>query len=74
MTGSGKTEVYLQRIAHCLAQGRQALVLIPEIGLTPQTLARFRDRFDAGIAVLHSGLGDARRLQAWEAAREGRAP
>ncbi len=73
VTGSGKTEVYLQRIAHCLAQGRQALVLIPEIGLTPQTLARFRDRFDAGIAVLHSGLGDARRLQAWEAAREGRA-
>lgn len=73
VTGSGKTEVYLQLIADCLARGRQALVLIPEIGLTPQTLDRFSRRFDAGIAVLHSGLGEAERYRAWEAARDGSA-
>lgn len=73
VTGSGKTEVYLQLIADCLAAGRQALVLIPEIGLTPQTLARFSDRFEAEIAVLHSGLSDAQRYRAWEAARSGNA-
>lgn len=73
VTGSGKTEVYLQLIAQCLQRERQALVLIPEIGLTPQTLARFQQRFDAEIAVLHSGLTDAQRYQAWEAARSGRA-
>ena len=73
VTGSGKTEVYLQLIADCLARGRQALVLIPEIGLTPQTLARFSDRFNAEIAVLHSGLSDNQRYKAWEAARSGTA-
>lgn len=73
VTGSGKTEVYLQLIADCLSRGQQALVLIPEIGLTPQTVARFRQRFDANIAVLHSGLGDAQRYRAWEAARDGSA-
>lgn len=73
ITGSGKTEVYLQLIAHCLAQGQQALVLIPEIGLTPQTLARFTERFGSGIAVLHSGLNDTERYAAWEAARTGAA-
>ncbi|MCP5163754.1 MAG: primosomal protein N' [Pseudomonadales bacterium] len=73
VTGSGKTEVYLRVIEHCLQAGRQALVLIPEIGLTPQTLARFTRRFDADIAVLHSGLGDAERLRAWERARDGSA-
>jgi primosomal protein N' (replication factor Y) (superfamily II helicase) len=73
VTGSGKTEVYLQLIADCLERGEQALVLIPEIGLTPQTLARFEQRFSAEIAVLHSNLGDARRYRAWEAARSGRA-
>lgn len=73
VTGSGKTEIYLQLIADCLARGLQALVLIPEIGLTPQTLARFRKRFDAEIAVLHSGLTDAQRYRAWEAARDGSA-
>ncbi|TDG15582.1 primosomal protein N' [Seongchinamella unica] len=73
VTGSGKTEVYLQLIADCLQRGRQALVLIPEIGLTPQTLARFRDRFQAEIAVLHSGLSDRQRYRAWEAARSGAA-
>lgn len=71
ITGSGKTEVYLQLITHCLAQGQQALVLIPEIGLTPQTLARFVERFGSGIAVLHSGLNDTERYAAWEAARTG---
>lgn len=73
VTGSGKTEVYLQLIADCLDHNRQALVLIPEIGLTPQTLQRFSQRFDAGIVVLHSGLGEAERYRAWEAARTGRA-
>jgi primosomal protein N' (replication factor Y) len=73
VTGSGKTEVYLQLIADCIERGKQALVLIPEIGLTPQTLARFRARFDAEIAVLHSGLTDAQRYIAWESARSGRA-
>lgn len=74
VTGSGKTEVYLQLIEGVLAQGRQALVLVPEIGLTPQTLARFRKRFRAPVVALHSGLTDLERLDAWEAARSGRAP
>ncbi len=73
VTGSGKTEVYLQFIADCLERGRQALVLIPEIGLTPQTLERFRQRFAATIVTLHSGLGEAERYRAWEAARDGSA-
>ena len=73
VTGSGKTEVYLQLIAQCLAAGQQAMVLIPEIGLTPQTLGRFEQRFDATIAVFHSGLTELERYQAWEAARDGRA-
>ena len=55
VTGSGKTEVYLQCISQMLARGRQCLVLVPEIGLTPQLLKRFEERFDAPIAVLHSG-------------------
>tara|TARA_R110002124_G_scaffold1253_3_gene6943 strand:- start:14048 stop:16246 length:2199 start_codon:yes stop_codon:yes gene_type:complete len=73
VTGSGKTEIYLQLIADCLQRGRQALVLVPEIGLTPQTLARFQQRFEANISVLHSGLTDAQRYLAWEAARSGAA-
>ena len=73
VTGSGKTEIYLQLIADCLAQGKQTLVLVPEIGLTPQTLARFRERFEADIEVLHSSLSDAQRYTAWEAARSGSA-
>jgi primosomal protein N' (replication factor Y) len=73
VTGSGKTEVYLQLIEDCLQRDRQALVLIPEIGLTPQTLERFQQRFTANIVVLHSGLTDAQRYQAWEAARTGQA-
>ncbi|MEW6646673.1 MAG: primosomal protein N' [Pseudomonadota bacterium] len=74
VTGSGKTEVYLRLIAQNLAAGRQTLVLVPEIGLTPQLLERFRRRFPVPIAVLHSGLADGERLNAWLAARAGLAP
>ncbi|MEM9759163.1 MAG: primosomal protein N', partial [Pseudomonadota bacterium] len=73
ITGSGKTEVYLQLIERCLVAGRQALVLIPEIGLTPQTLARFSARFACPIAALHSGLATGARLAAWQAAASGAA-
>jgi primosomal protein N' (replication factor Y) len=72
-TGSGKTEVYLQCAARTLARGGSVLVLVPEIGLTPQLVQRFRARLDVDIAVLHSGLSDAERLAAWRAARAGRA-
>ena len=72
-TGSGKTEIYLQAIAQVLQQGKQALVLVPEIGLTPQTLARFHRRFAVPIVALHSGLNDRERLDAWLQARAGRA-
>ncbi|MDS4021232.1 MAG: primosomal protein N' [Candidatus Competibacter sp.] len=71
VTGSGKTEVYLRLIEAVLARGRQALVLVPEIGLTPQLLARFRERLPGPLAVLHSGLGDRERLNAWLLARDG---
>ncbi|SFA78937.1 primosomal protein N' [Azotobacter beijerinckii] len=73
VTGSGKTEVYLQLIRQVLESGRQALVLIPEINLGPQTLERFTRRFNARIALLHSGVGDRERLDAWLAARDGEA-
>src|SRR5690606_25850120 len=73
VTGSGKTEIYLQAIEHCLQRQRQALVLIPEIGLTPQTMERFRRRFNVPVVILHSGLNDRERLDAWIAAREGEA-
>ncbi|WP_461481501.1 primosomal protein N' [Porticoccus sp.] len=72
-TGSGKTEVYLQAIEKVVRYGRQALVLIPEISLTPQTLSRFRARFNCPVAVLHSGLTDRERALAWNAARTGQA-
>ncbi|WP_024461355.1 primosomal protein N' [Marinimicrobium sp. LS-A18] len=72
-TGSGKTEIYLQAIARTLTQGRQALVLVPEIGLTPQTLARFQRRFAQPVVALHSGMNDRERLDAWLQARDGRA-
>jgi primosomal protein N' (replication factor Y) len=71
VTGSGKTEVYLRAIDAVLTRGEQALVLVPEIALTPQLVARFRSRFDAPIALLHSGLSDGERLAAWRAARSG---
>ncbi|MBW8313086.1 MAG: primosomal protein N', partial [Rhizobium sp.] len=73
VTGSGKTEVYLQAIADCLAAGRQALVLVPEIGLTPQTLARFRARLGVPVAAFHSGLADGERARAWAAMASGHA-
>ncbi|MGH1596598.1 primosomal protein N' [Yersinia proxima] len=73
VTGSGKTEVYLSVLENILAQGRQALVLVPEIGLTPQTIARFRERFNAPVEVLHSGLNDSERLSVWLRARNGEA-
>ncbi len=73
VTGSGKTEVYLQLIHQVLQQGRQVLVLIPEINLGPQTLSRFERRFNARIALLHSAVSDRDRLDAWLAAREGEA-
>ena len=73
VTGSGKTEVYLQTIAACLEREQQALVLLPEIALTPQTLARFEARFDAPVFALHSGMGGAERDRVWAAARRGTA-
>lgn len=74
VTGSGKTEVYLSAIDTALRRGDQALVLVPEIGLTPQLLERFKSRFGVPIAVLHSGLADGERLCAWLAAKSGDAP
>src|SRR5690606_32981682 len=73
VTGSGKTEVYLQAINEVLERGEQALVLVPEISLTPQTVARFRQRFATDIAVMHSGLTARQRLNAWLAASSGEA-
>ena len=73
-TGSGKTEIYLQAIEKILRYGRQALVLVPEISLTPQTVRRFQSRFNRPLAVLHSGLTDRERLVAWDMARTGEAP
>jgi len=70
ITGSGKTEVYLQALAPYVAAKQQVLVLVPEIGLTPQTIARFEKRFDADILLLHSGLSDQQRLDAWLIARD----
>jgi primosomal protein N' (replication factor Y) len=74
VTGSGKTEVYLNIVEKVLEQGRQALVLVPEIGLTPQIVARFQRRFTVPVAVLHSGLNDQERLCAWLSVRDGTAP
>ncbi len=73
VTGSGKTEVYLQTIAHVLSRGKTALVLVPEIALTPQLVRRFKRRFRCGIAVLHSGLSDGERFDEWRRIRRGEA-
>ena len=73
-TGSGKTEVYLQACAAALERGRGAIVLVPEIALTPQTLGRFQARFGERIAVLHSGLTDAERRDERERIVAGEAP
>ncbi|HEV2436894.1 MAG TPA: primosomal protein N' [Verrucomicrobiae bacterium] len=78
VTGSGKTEVYLQALAHALEQGRGAIVLVPEISLTPQTVERFKARFSSGklqtlVAVLHSHLSAGERHDEWHKIRQGRA-
>ncbi len=72
ITGSGKTEVYLRLIAEARNQGLGALVLVPEIALTPQLVSRFRARFGDDIAVLHSDLTDRERYESWRALRDGR--
>lgn len=71
VTGSGKTEIYLQTIEETLKKGQQVLVLVPEIGLTPQTVQRFQARFNVEIDVLHSNLNDTQRLRAWQRAKSG---
>ncbi|MFQ3249242.1 MAG: primosomal protein N' (replication factor Y) [Glaciecola sp.] len=71
VTGSGKTEVYLQIIEPLLAAGKQVLILVPEIGLTPQTVGRFEKRFGIRVGTLHSNLNDTERLQVWQQAKEG---
>ncbi len=78
VTGSGKTEVYLQAIAHALERGKGAIVLVPEISLTPQTVERFKARFSSGrlqtlVAVLHSHLSSGERHDEWHKIRQGRA-
>jgi primosomal protein N' (replication factor Y) len=73
VTGSGKTEVYLQAIAHAMEQGKGAIVLVPEIALTPQTVERFRGRFGDCIAVLHSHLSEGERHDEWHRIHEGQA-
>ena len=78
VTGSGKTEVYLQAIAHALEKGQGAIVLVPEISLTPQTVERFKARFSSGprqtlVAVLHSHLSAGERHDEWHKIRQGRA-
>jgi primosomal protein N' (replication factor Y) len=73
ITGSGKTEVYLQLMEAVLANNKQVLVIVPEIGLTPQTLSRFEQRFNLPIYLHHSGLNNNERLQTWLAAKQGSA-
>ena len=72
VTGSGKTQVYLELISRVIADGKQALVLVPEIGLTPQTRRRFEQFLGTEVALLHSNLTDRERLYAWNAARTGK--
>jgi primosomal protein N' (replication factor Y) len=71
VTASGKTEIYLRAIEAVLAQGRQAILLVPEISLTPQLLSRFQDRFGKNLALLHSGLGKGERFDQWRKIRKG---
>ena len=73
VTGSGKTEVYLRVIAAAIAEGGHALVLVPEIALTPQLVDRFRRRFSTGVVAVHSGLTGTERRDAWRAAHNGQA-
>src|SRR5690606_4195116 len=71
VTGSGKTEIYLRALAATLARGRRAVVLVPEIALTPQTVRRFAARFPGRVAVWHSSLGEGERYDTWRRARLG---
>lgn len=73
VTGSGKTEVYLQALEEVLSQGRTGLVLVPEISLTPQTVARFRGRFGDAVAVMHSRMSQGERFDQWDFIRSGQA-
>lgn len=73
VTGSGKTEVYLRVIEHVLQQGENAIVLVPEISLTPQTVARFRGRFGNMVAVMHSRMSAGERFDQWDFIRSGKA-
>ncbi|MCL0028590.1 primosomal protein N' [Dehalococcoidia bacterium] len=71
VTGSGKTEVYLDAVSHCVKLGRRAIVMVPEIALTPQTIERFASRFPGDVAVMHSGLSTGERLDQWWKTRQG---
>lgn len=71
ITGSGKTQVYIEAIKHTLAQGKDAIVLVPEIALTPQTVQRFRAHFKDSVAVLHSAMSDGERLDSWHKIKQG---
>ncbi|MEC7838751.1 MAG: primosomal protein N' [Chlamydiota bacterium] len=73
VTGSGKTEVYLQAIDKAMAMGKSTIMLVPEISLTPQTVERFRSRFEGDIAILHHRLSHGERFDEWHKIREGRA-
>lgn len=76
VTGSGKTEVYLQAAQRAMAQGKGVLILVPEISLTPQTMARFKGRFadsPGSVAILHSAMSDGERFDEWHAIRRGKA-
>jgi len=72
ITGSGKTEIYLQAIEHTIKLGKEAIVLVPEISLTPQTTERFRSRFGDMVSVLHSGLSDGERFDEWTKVYQGK--
>lgn len=71
VTGSGKTEIYMRAIEFALQRGQQAIVLVPEIALTPQTVRRFAARFPGRVAVLHSGLSEGERFDTWRRAKQG---
>ncbi|MGH2582318.1 MAG: DEAD/DEAH box helicase, partial [Anaerolineales bacterium] len=74
VTGSGKTEIYLQAVAKTLTMGRQAIVLVPEIALTPQTARRFLERFANQVGLIHSELSEGERYDTWRRARAGQLP
>ncbi|HYE80591.1 MAG TPA: primosomal protein N' [Clostridia bacterium] len=72
VTGSGKTEIYLELIEECLTQGKDSIMLVPEISLTPQMVSRFKNRFGDSIAVLHSGLSEGEKYDEWRRIKAGR--